>query len=206
MTRSHRQLHLVLDTMTSHTQVVPRLHYFSAGPEGPWRIERITGIAGDVLPAAPRLRMTSMGTPLPSDAVWTLRGIVSNERYVERAEKHLLASRQEALGRPSSICAALIPIRKSAAWWGLAQDERRQIFEAQSHHIEIGTKYLPAIARRLHHCRDLAQTEPFDFLTWFEYAPAHAAAFDELLEALRASPEWQFVDREVDIRLSRADT
>src|SRR2546428_7160638 len=32
--------------------------------------------------------------------------------------------------------------------------------------------YLPAIARRLYHCRDLG--EPFDFLTWFEYAPADA--------------------------------
>jgi chlorite dismutase len=133
--------------------------------------------------------------------MWTLRGITSNERYVVREEKIVLASKQEGLGRPASKHAALIPIRKNAAWWALAQDERREIFEAQSHHIAVGMKYLPAIARRLHHCRDLSPEEPFDFLTWFEYAPADAVSFDEMVESLRTSPEWEYVDREVDIRL-----
>src|SRR5436853_562536 len=91
------------------------------------------------------------------------------------------------LGRiPVVSRAALIPIRKTLAWWALTQDERRDIFEAQSRHIGIGLEYLPAIARRLHHCRDLGPEEPFDFLTWFEYAPADAAAFEELVQALRA--------------------
>ena len=58
------------------------------------------------------------------------------------------------------------------------------------------------MARRLHHCRELG--EPFDFLTWFEYAPADAAAFDDLVRRLRASEEWHYVEREVDIRLTRA--
>ena len=85
----------------------------------------------------------------------------------------------------------------------LPQDERRAVFEAQSHHIAIGPRYLPAVARRLHHCLDLGPAEPFDFLTWFDYTPEHESAFDELLEALRNSPEWAHVDREVDIRLVR---
>ncbi len=63
-------------------------------------------------------------------------------------------------------------------------------------------KYLPAIARRLHHCRDLG--EPFDFLTWFEYAPKHSEAFEELVGRLRETEEWVYVEREVDIRLTRA--
>jgi len=46
----------------------------------------------------------------------------------------------------------------------LTQDERRAVFEEQSHHTAIGLKYLPATARRLHHCRDLGTEEPFDFL------------------------------------------
>ena len=61
--------------------------------------------------------------------------------------------------------------------------------------------YLPAIARRLHHARDLG--EPFDFLTWFEYAPEHADAFEALVAELRASEEWRYVEREVDIRCAR---
>jgi len=63
---------------------------------------------------------------------------------------------------------------------------------------------LPSIARRLHHCRDLETSEPFDFVTLFDYAPADAAAFDDLLGALRATEEWKFVDREIDIRFVRS--
>ena len=33
------------------------------------------------------------------------------------------------------------------------------------------------MARRLRHGRDLG--EPFDFLTWFEFDPEHAKAFDD---------------------------
>jgi hypothetical protein len=63
-------------------------------------------------------------------------------------------------------------------------------------------RHLPAVARRLHHSRDLG--EPFDFLTWFEYAPEHAAAFEDLVGELRATEEWAHVVREVDVRLARA--
>ena len=90
---------------------------------------------------------------------------------------------------------------KSAAWWELAQDERRAIFEELSHHTAIGVEYLPAIARRLYHSRDLG--EPFDFLTWFEYAPEHSAAFEELVRRLRSTKEWAYIEREIDIRLER---
>ena len=62
-------------------------------------------------------------------------------------------------------------------------------------------EYLPAVARRLHHSRELG--EPFDFLTWFEYAPEHADAFEELVRRLRSTAEWRYVEREVDIRASR---
>jgi len=89
-----------------------------------------------------------------------------------------------------------VPIRKSEAWWELTQDERREIFEECR-----GLEYLPAVARRLHHSRDLG--EPFDFLTWFEYAPGHTEAFEELVVRLRQTEEWSYVERELDIRLVR---
>jgi hypothetical protein len=181
-----------------------RLFDFIGGAQGTWRIDRIAAVTGDSLPAAARLQLAAAGGAIHSvDAAWRLRGITSNERYVERPEKQHLLARQPALGRPEATCAALIPIRKNAAWWAMTQDERREVFEAQSRHIAIGLEYLPAVARRLHHCRDLESPQPFDFLTWFEYAPADAGAFEALVAALRASPEWAFVDREVDLRLSR---
>jgi hypothetical protein len=63
--------------------------------------------------------------------------------------------------------------------------------------------FLPAIARKLHHGRDIG--EAFDFYTWFEYAPEDAAAFEILVSKLRNSLEWTYVDREVDIRLERVE-
>ena len=135
------------------------------------------------------------------EAAWVLRGFMSNLRYTQTEERKRLVSRQAGLGRDEARHAALIPIRKSEAWWQLAQDERRKIFEETSHHIEIGHDYLPAVARQLHHSRDLG--EVFDFLTWFEYAAADQAAFDELLRRLRETEEWRYVDREIDIRVTR---
>src|SRR5213078_995768 len=108
-----------------------------------------------------------------------LRGVTSNERYVTRREHDALRAVQPSLGRPEATRAALIPITKSPEWWALPQDARREILEGRSHHIAIGLEYLPAVARRLHHGRDLG--EPFDFLTWFEYSPDDAAAFDDLV-------------------------
>lgn len=93
----------------------------------------------------------------------------------EYGTKPMLSSRTVAstpsssTSRPEATHAAIIPITKSGAWWRLAQDERREIFEESSHHIAIGLEYLPAVARELYHGRDLG--EPFDFLAWFEYAP-----------------------------------
>jgi chlorite dismutase len=156
------------------------------------------------LPTVPKLEIFS-GVPAPPslDAGWILRGVTSNERYVTRQEKDLLVARQASLGRPTASQSALIPIRKNAKWWSLTQDERRSILEERSHHVKTGLKYLPAIARRLHHCRDLGAAEPFDFVTLFDYAKEDAAAFEDLVGELRSSEEWKFVDREVDIRLER---
>ncbi|OQW57686.1 MAG: chlorite dismutase [Proteobacteria bacterium SG_bin9] len=181
---------------------------FSAGDIGAWRMTRCEAARGDGLPAAARLaitpsdRLAPSSQQPPSHQLWQLAGFASNVRYVERAEKTALVNVQAGLGRTEATCAALIPIKKSAAWWDLTQEERRDIFEAQSHHIAGSMTYLPAIARQLYHARDLGQ--PFDFLTWFEYAPEHADDFEQLVAHLRQTPEWAFVEREVDIRLTRA--
>jgi hypothetical protein len=65
-----------------------------------------------------------------------------------RGEHDLLVAKQPPLGRHHAICAALIPIRKTGAWWALAQDERRRIFEDTAKQFTTGLQYLPAIARR----------------------------------------------------------
>ena len=178
----------------------PILVSFLASANGPWRINRIDPVIGETLAPASRLTMLEMPVPAGIQVDWVLRGATGNTRYTTRTETDALAAVQQGLSRPQATCAALIPIRKSEAWWILAQDERRTILEEQSRHIALGLRVLPGVARRLHHSRELG--EPFDFLTWFEYAPEDSDAFEALVADLRATPEWRYVDREVDIRLS----
>ena len=178
---------------------------FRGGQSGAWRVKRFAGVKGESLAPTPSLSVThsdSIALPiLPSQTGWRLVGVPSHVRYVERAEKEQLTAVQAGLGRPEAKLAALIPIKKSAAWWDLTQEERRKIFEDKSHHIASSMRFLPAIARQLYHCRDLG--EPFDFLTWFEFDPANAALFEELVAMLRATEEWSYVEREVDLRLEQ---
>ena len=178
---------------------------FRGGQSGAWRVVSQAAVKGAGLLSTPALSIVdseSIALPiLPSQTSWRLAGVASYGRYVERAEKERLVAVQAGLGRPEATRAALIPIKKSQAWWDLTQEERRRIFEDKSQHIAASMKYLPAIARQLYHCRDLG--EPFDFLTWFEYDPANTALFDELVGMLRATEEWKYVDREVDVRLEQ---
>lgn len=172
-----------------------------AGKTGEWEITAVRPVAGPGLDAAPRLRVVDAVLADHIAAEWRLDGVASNIRYATAREAADLRAVQQGLGRPSARRAVLIPIVKSPQCWALAQDERRAIFEETSHHTAIGMGYLPAVARRLYHCRDLG--EPFDFLTWFEFAPEHEAGFDALVARLRATAEWTYVEREVEVRLSR---
>ncbi len=183
----------------------PRLFSVVGGKAGGWAVVSAKAVVGDPLPEVERLDIVNgVVASLPDGGKWILRGVTSNDRYVTRNEKDGLIMKQAALGRPESTHAALIPIRKSAKWWALTQDERRAIFEEKSKHNTIGLKYLPEVARRLHHCRDMGETEPFDFLTLFDYAEADAGAFEDLVAALRSTEEWKYVEREVDFRMVRA--
>jgi hypothetical protein len=132
---------------------------FVGGRSGEWRVERFETVTGAPLEPVTHIRFVE-GTAVNGtviDDTWVLRGVVGNERYVTRVEHEALASLQEPLGRAGSTCAALIPISKAEGWWKLAHDERRRIFEESSRHVAFGLQYLPAIARRLHHARDLGE-------------------------------------------------
>lgn len=167
---------------------------------GVWNVTRLAAVRGAALASVARI---DKGVRPLADAEWVLSGVTSNLRYTNTAEERVLDATPSVLGRPAATRAALIPITKSAAWWALAQDERRAVLEEQSRHITIGSEYLAAVSRQLVHCRDQPGAV-FDFLTWFEFAPADEPRFDELLAKLRASPEWRFVEREVDLRLEKA--
>jgi hypothetical protein len=181
-----------------------RAFTFLGGDYGKWSVVSQRTLSGAPVAQVTRVDMVSgFIKETASNAAWTLRGVATNDRYTTSLEKAKLIERQAPVGRAAATQAALILLRKTAAWWGLAQDDRRAILEEQSHHIAIGLRYLPAIARRLLHCRDIGTEEPFDFLGFLDYAPSDEAAFDEMLQQLRATKEWTFFDREIDIRLLR---
>lgn len=178
-------------------------YLFIGGTQGAWRVTEVRPVIGAGLDTVKRLNIVDNAlTEVPTDSAWVLQSFVSNVRYANRNEITMLRALQPGLNRSEAVVAVLIPIKKNAQWWELAQDERRAIFEEQSHHTAVGMEYLPEVARQLHHCRDLG--EPFDFLTWFEFAPEHTQAFADLLRRMRASKEWDYVEREVEVWLHRA--
>lgn len=181
----------------------PRMWFFTGGKVGQFAIAKMVAVRGESLAPANRLYV-GQEADVESDPAFALRGVVSNERYTSRGEKTELLARQEAIGREDARVGAFIAIKKNEAWWALTQDERRAVFEERSAHIQIGLAALPQVARRLHHCRDLDEAAPFDFLTWFDFRASDEGAFDDLLRALRASEEWQYVEREVEVRVERA--
>lgn len=173
---------------------------FIGSEKGKWKINSLTTVSGSPIKPANYLQIVEgTSTVSPIDAYWTFKGLKSNLRYTTREEKNTLDKEPSVIGKPENSCAALILIKKSDEWWLLTQDERREIIEAQSHHIHIGTNYLPVISRQLYHSRDIG--EPFDFITWFEFSPTNENHFNDLLQQLRATTEWNYVVREIDIRL-----
>jgi len=173
---------------------------FNGGARGNWKVLRQGPVKGTGLPS---VAFVERGTKAGAGAAWTLSGVTSNLRYTNAAEKKVLDATPSVLAKPGATRAALIPITKSVAWWGMAQDERRAVLEQKSRHIAIGSDYLSVVSRQLVHCRDQAAAQ-FDFLTWFEFKPEDESRFDELLMKLRATPEWDFIEREVELRLEKA--
>jgi hypothetical protein len=107
----------------------------------------------------------------------------------------------------SGPVAVLIPIRKTAEWWTLAREQRQAyVMEgAPNGHLAIGRRYASRIYRRLYQARYLPGSE-WDFLTYFEFPAQETQGFCELLAMLRdldQNPEWAFVDREVEIWMTR---
>jgi len=181
---------------------VETLFNYVGGGSGSWRITQIGIHSG--LPLKPATHLDISNGRLdqaPVGAAWMFHGIVSNTRYVTSENRDSQDSRPPSFYGSEATCAALIPIRKSAAWWNLARNERREIVESRTRHVATGLKFLPWIARRLQYSRNPG--EPFDFVTWFEYSPRDARIFDDLAGALRSSEEWRYVEREIDIRLVR---
>jgi hypothetical protein len=191
--------------------VTPRL---AGRPHATWeyRVDRVTAVrgepggkvaAGDTLVRVEVNAVWPAGGPAPR-----FTGVVRHHDYTGRAERAALAGSRPPPAAPGTV-AVLIPVRKTAAWWALPADERAAHFRQRPGnpgHTAIGAGYVDRVYRKLYHTRYAVETTDHDFLTYFEFEPAHEPAFDALLAKLRdpaVSPEWGFVDREYEVRMTR---
>jgi hypothetical protein len=132
-------------------------------------------------------------------------GVTQHVAYTDAAARQSLAAISAS---PSGPCAVLIPIKKSAAWWALAQDERLRRFHGNAvapGHDTIGRAYAARIFRRLYHARYFPGSR-WDFLTYFEFPVSETAAFQALLSELRdpsQNPEWEWVEAELELWLTK---
>jgi len=127
-----------------------------------------------------------------------LRGVVQHLHYTTLEERTDLTARSRAELAPGAT-AVLIPIRKSAAWWAMAHDQRGEHFHKR--HTPVGAPYVERVFRKLYHARYLGS--PYDFLTYFEFVPEDADYFRQLLAELRATPEWEHVEHEHEVWMTK---
>jgi chlorite dismutase len=199
------------------TRLPPAFTSFTQNAEAPgiaasdarvtgYEVDRVRAVFGALpsgIEAGRRLwRVESAGRlPVP-DAPFI--GATTHVVYTDSATRSELAQISAAESGPVAV---LIPIRKNAEWWALAREQRQAYVMdgAPNGHIAIGRRYAARIYRRLYQARYLPGSE-WDFLTYFEFPPGEIQAFSELVAELRdpdRNPEWAFVDREVEIWMTR---
>ena len=201
--------HRTPPSFTSFTQHPPSQGLGQEGGRATrYSVERVIPVRGPGLPGVeagqPLWRVEMAGRlPIP-DAPFL--GTSTHLVYTDSNTRTELTGISAAESGPVAV---LIPIRKSAEWWALAQDQRQAYFEpgARSGHIAIGRVHAARIYRRLYHGRYLPNSE-WDFLTYFEFGTLDRSVFADLLSMLRDpkhNPEWAFVDRELEIWMTRLD-
>ena len=87
-------------------QLGDRLVRFTGGDTGKWRVLAIRPVLGDTLPQAERVAVCRGDEPSPLKSQWTLSGVISNVRYVERPEQQELTLKQAPPGRSEATLAA----------------------------------------------------------------------------------------------------
>jgi len=167
------------------------------------RINAVRGAPPAAVEAGRRLWRVEAAGRLPvADAPFI--GATTHVVYTDSSTRAELAHISTGESGPVAV---LIPIRKTAEWWALAREQRQAfVMEgAPNGHLAIGRRYAARIYRRLYQARYLPGSE-WDFLTYFEFPRDEAAAFTDLLAELRdldSNPEWGFVDREVELWMTR---
>jgi hypothetical protein len=171
-----------------------------------YRVDSVRALRGappnGIAPGAKLVRLESM-VELPAGG-GNLIGVTQHLVYTRASERPALVT--SAPPGPDAMVVVIV-LSKTDAWWQLAQDERDALFRGAGKpgHVELGLPSARTLVRKLYHCRSLPGAG-YDFVTYFEFAPAERPQFEALLAALRdpeQNPEWAYVERETEIWLTR---
>ena len=134
--------------------------------------------------------------PAQGGRSWVLEGVRSDEA-TRSAGARVAGQNAAGAGGPGHDCAgARIPIPLQARLRGGSWNKTSAARSSRSARTtsRLARSYLPAIARRpLPRARELGG--PFNFLTWFEFAPENVRRLRPAgLVRLRETDEWRYVD------------
>ena len=118
------------------------------------------------------------------ETVGVMHGLTKKTNYVPGMPDNLkteLKTSSEPGPKPYMI---VIPIRKSAEWWVLPQEQRATMMQE---HTEATVPYLKTVKRKLYHSSGL---DDLDFITYFETSKLED--FHGLVLALEKVKEFQY--------------
>ena len=111
-----------------------------------------------------------------------MHGLTKKANYVPGFPDQVKAELKAASEPGPKPYAIVIPIRKSADWWGLDQDKRAAMMQE---HTEASAPYIKTVKRKLYHSSGL---DDLDFITYFETSKLED--FHSLILALEKVKEF----------------
>jgi len=116
-----------------------------------------------------------------------MHGLTKKANYVPGFPDQLKAELKVASEVGPKPYAIVVPIRKSADWWGLDQEKRAAMMQE---HTEATLPYLKTVKRKLYHSSGL---DDLDFITYFETYKMED--FHSLILSLEKVKEFQYTRR-----------
>jgi len=116
-----------------------------------------------------------------------MHGLTKKANYVPGFPDQLKADLKVASEPGPKPYAIVVPIRKSADWWGLDQEKRAAMMQE---HTEATLPYLKTVKRKLYHSSGL---DDLDFITYFE--TSELEDFHSLILSLEKVKEFQYTRR-----------
>jgi len=131
------------------------------------------------------LHASPMGRYLKKAGI--LNGMSKKANYVPGFPDQMKADLKAASEPGPAPYVIVIPIRKSAEWWGLDQEKRAAMIKE---HTEAALPYHKTVKRKLYHSSGL---DDLDFITYFE--TSNLEDFHSLILSLEKVKEFQYTRR-----------